>query len=240
MTAPLFIAGEADVLLIADHASSQVPPGIDLGVNPSLLETHVGIDIGTGALSQRLAAALDAPAIIATVSRLVIDCNRSPNAVDVIPGASDGHIIPGNLLLNPVERALRIDAIHRPYHAHIAARIALARPRLVVGVHSFTPCLATRPDAHRPWPVGILYNRDNRAALFALQWLAGEGMNPGDNQPYSGRDLNYTLNQHAEANDIPYLGLEIRQDGLADEQGIAHWEAIVSRLIPNILAALPG
>ncbi len=240
MTAPRFLPGDADVLLIADHASNSVPPGIDLGVDPALLETHVAIDIGTEALAESLAASLGAPAIIATVSRLVIDCNREPDAPDVVPRASDGHVIPGNLALSAAERELRIDAIHGPYHAAIAARIARAPPRLIVSLHSFTPSLATRPDESRPWPLGILHNRDDRAAVLALEWLAGQGFMVGDNLPYSGRDLNYTMNRHAETHDIPYIGLEIRQDGLTDPSGIAHWAAIVTRLVPTIAAAMPG
>ncbi|MBC7505423.1 MAG: N-formylglutamate amidohydrolase, partial [Sandarakinorhabdus sp.] len=121
MTAPKVIGGSASLLLIADHASAAVPPGVDLGIDPGLFGNHIAVDIGTAALTEALAAALDASAIIATVSRLVIDCNRDPAVADVIPVASDGHLIPGNLLLTPIERALRVDAIHTPYHATIAA-----------------------------------------------------------------------------------------------------------------------
>lgn len=230
------IAGSAAVLLIADHASNRVPPGIDLGIDPALLDMHIAVDIGTAALTEALAAALQAPAILATVSRLVIDCNREPEAAAVVPVASDGHVIPGNLALSATERELRIDAIHRPYHAAIAAELARVRPALIVSVHSFTPALATRPQDARPWPVGVLYNRDDRAARRALTWLTGEGILAGDNQPYSGRDLNYTMNRHAEADDIAYLGLEIRQDGIADADGVVAMAALLRRLIGVVIA----
>ena len=230
------IAGSATVLLIADHASNRVPPGIDLGIDPALLDMHIAVDIGTAALTEALAAALRARAILATVSRLVIDCNREPEAAGVIPVASDGHVIPGNLALSTTERELRIDAIHRPYHAAIAAEIARLRPALIVSIHSFTPALATRPQEARPWPVGVLYNCDDRAARKALAWLAGEGVLTGDNQPYSGRDLNYTMNRHAEADDIAYLGLEIRQDGLADADSVTATAALLHRLIGVVIA----
>lgn len=228
MTAPRAIAGTAPLLLIADHASNLVPPGIDLGIDPALLETHIAVDIGTAPLTEALAARLGAPALLATVSRLVIDGNRDPAAADVIPGASDGHVIPGNLALTAAERALRIDAIHTPYHAAIAAAIARARPAVIVSIHSFTPVLATRAGEARPWPIGILHNRDSRAAAVALDWLAGQGLNVGDNQPYSGRDLNYTMNRHAEAAGIPYLGFEIRQDGLGDAAGVSFWANLLA------------
>ncbi|OYU14791.1 MAG: N-formylglutamate amidohydrolase [Alphaproteobacteria bacterium PA4] len=231
MTLPRCLAGTAPLLLIADHASNAVPPGVDLDIPAALLDNHIAVDIGTAPLTAALAAALDAPAIIASVSRLVIDCNRDPLVADVIPVASDGHVIPGNLALSPTERALRIDAIHAPYHAAIADRIARQRPALIVSVHSFTPQLATRPEDARPWPIGILYNEDDRAARAGLAWLAGQGIHVGDNQPYSGRVLNYTMNRHAEAAGIPYLGLELRQDEIGDAAGQVRWLPILTALI---------
>ena len=240
MTAPRLIAGAVPLLIIADHASNAVPPGIDLGIEAAVLNDHVAIDIGSAALSEALAARLDARAIIACVSRLVIDCNRDPAVADVIPVASDGHVITGNLLLSAAERALRIDAIHVPYHAAIATEIARARPALIVSVHSFTPQLATRPEEARPWPIGILYNEDARAARAGLAWLAGQGLIVGDNQPYSGRVLNYTMDRHAEAAGISYLGLEVRNDGLRDAAGVEHWATVLAECVRAVAATLPG
>lgn len=238
MTAPRQIGGTAPILLIADHASNAVPPGVDLGIDAALLANHIAIDIGTADLTRALAATLDAPAIIACVSRLVIDCNRDPAVADVIPVASDGHVIPGNLLLTPIERVLRIDAIHAPYHAAIAAEIARARPELIVSIHSFTPQLSTRPEEARPWPIGILYNEDDRAARIGLDSLGRQGIAAGDNQPYSGRVLNYTMDRHAEATGIPYLGVEVRNDEIGDPSGIARWTAVLADVVRRVRAAL--
>ena len=239
MTAPRLIDGSAPILLIADHASNAVPPGIDLGIDPALLDLHIAVDIGTAALTGALAARLDAPAIIATVSRLVIDLNRDPLVADVIPAASDGHVIPGNLALTPIERELRITSVHAPYHAAVTAEIERRQPALIVSVHSFTPARAEYPGETRPWPVAILYNEDDRAARLGLAALRRAGFDPGDNQPYSGRELHYTMDRHAEARGIPYLGFEIRQDGLADAAGVMRWAEILAPVIAEVLEA-PG
>lgn len=238
MTAPRSIAGRRPILLVADHASNAVPPGIDLGVAPEVMDLHIAVDIGTAALTAALAERLDAHAIIASVSRLVIDCNREPDAADVIPSASDGHVIPGNVALTPVERSLRIDAIHHPYHAALAAAVAAVAPILIVSVHSFTPELATRPEAQRPWPIGILHNRDARAACLAIDWLEGRGLLVGDNEPYSGRDLNYTMNRHAEANGIAYIGFEVRNDGLRSAVDIETWTDTLARCVNAVIPGL--
>jgi predicted N-formylglutamate amidohydrolase len=238
MSLPEMVPGTADILLVADHASSEVPPGIDLGVPPSLLADHVAVDIGTDALTRRLARTLAAPAIIATVSRLVVDLNRDPDDPGAVPASSDGHIISGNWNLPPAERELRISAIHMPYHEGIARQLASNRPALIVSVHSFTPRLATRPEEQRPWPVGILYNRDDRAARLGLVALASRGLHVGDNQPYSGRDLNYTMDRHAEAAGIPYLGIEVRNDGLQTREGVARWTHILADCIATVRRGL--
>lgn len=238
MRLPELLPGTADVLIIADHASAQVPPGLDLGVPASLMDDHVAVDIGTDALARRLSRALAAPAVIATVSRLVIDLNRDPADPGAVPASSDGHVIRGNWQLPAAERELRVAAIHVPYHDAIAARIAAQRPALIVSVHSFTPRLATQPDQERPWPIGILYNNDDRAARAGLLALATRGLHVGDNQPYSGRDLNYTMDRHAEAGGIPYLGVEVRNDGLAARDGQARWAHILADCIARVRRSL--
>lgn len=238
MRQPECLPGTADLLIVADHASAEVPPGVHLGVAPTVMADHMAVDIGTDALARRLSRALSAPAIIATVSRLVIDLNRDPADLGAIPASSDGHRIPGNWGLPQAERELRVRAIHVPYHDAISRQISVQRPALIVSIHSFTPRLASRPDEQRPWPVGILYNRDDRAARLGIVALASRGLHVGDNQPYSGRDLNYTMDRHAEAQRIPYLGIEVRNDGLTTKEGIARWTHILADCIANVRRSL--
>lgn len=238
MNLPEILPGTADLLLIADHASADVPPGIDLGIPPALMANHIAVDIGTDALTRRLARALSAPAIIATVSRLVVDLNRDAADPGAVPASSDGHIISGNWNLAEAERELRIGALHTPYHDSIAAQIATRRPALIISVHSFTPQLATRPEEERPWPIGVLYNHDARAARLGLVALASRGLHVGDNQPYSGSTLNYTMDRHAEATGIPYLGIEVRNDGLQTKEGVARWTHILADCITMVRRGL--
>lgn len=221
------IAGSADTLLLCDHASNRVPEDVDLGIDAALLDKHIAIDIGAAAVTRALAGRLDAPAILATVSRLVIDLHRESDHSRLIPVESDGHEIPGN---RGADRAGRIARFHAPYHRTIADRIRAERPRLILSIHSFTPRLETDPGPQRPWEVGILYNRDARAARPAIAWLREQGLTVGDNEPYSGRLLNATLNRHAEANGIPSIAVEIRNDLIADASGTGHWAQLLENL----------
>ncbi|HMN52914.1 MAG TPA: N-formylglutamate amidohydrolase [Sphingopyxis sp.] len=209
------------VLLIGDHASAHVPEDIDLGIEAALLANHIAIDIGVAEVAALLveAGAVDA-AILGGVSRLVVDCNRDEDAPGAIPIASDGHAIPGNAI-DHEGREARMARFFRPYHDHIAATIAAHPPAMILSLHSFTPSLASDPDQARPWQVGVLYNADDRLAGPAIAALAAEGLIVGDQLPYSGKLLNATMNRHAEANAIPYVGIEMRQDLVGDAAGQA-------------------
>jgi predicted N-formylglutamate amidohydrolase len=116
----------------------------------------------------------------------------------------------------------RLTRFYHPYHAALAALLDDKPPALILSLHSFTPSLASS-DEQRPWQVGILYNQDDRAARLAIPLLEAEGLIVGDQQPYSGKLLNATMNRHAEAEGRPYLGVEIRQDQIADSAGQKVW-----------------
>jgi len=218
------------VLLIGDHASNHVPADIDLGIAPALLSEHIAIDLGVAEVAALLveAGAVDA-AILGGVSRLVVDCNRDEDAPGAVPIASDGHAIPGNALDHDGREA-RIARIFRPYHDHIATTIAAQRPAMILSLHSFTPSLASDPEQARPWQVGVLYNEDDRLAAPAIAALEAEGLIVGDQLPYSGKLLNATMNRHAEANGIPYVGIEMRQDLVRDAAGQARFAERLARM----------
>jgi predicted N-formylglutamate amidohydrolase len=227
------------VLLIADHASNHVPADIGLGIDPALLDDHIAVDIGVAPVAERLVAAgaVDC-AILGGVSRLVIDLNREADHAGLIPASSDGNAIHGNVDLPASERAARIDRFFRPYHARIDAVIAPAPPAMILSLHSFTPRLASRDEA-RPWDIGILYNEDQRLAAHAIALMTSEGWQVGDQLPYSGKLLNATMNRHAEARGIPYVGVEMRQDHSGTDQGQAHMAASLAKMLGtlrNVLA----
>lgn len=224
--AAILPGGDCEVLLLCDHAANAVPADIDLGIAPALLDLHIAVDIGAGAVTRALAALLDAPAILATVSRLVIDLHREPDHPGLIPATSDGHPIPGNV---GVDRTARIARFHAPYHRCLREQIRRQRPALILSIHSFTPQLEDG-GTPRPWEVGILYNRDTRVARPAVEWFRAQGIVTGDNEPYSGRLVNTTLNRHAEAQGIPSIAIEIRNDLIRDPAGVARWAALLHEL----------
>src|SRR5438874_11133048 len=184
--------GHSDFLLTADHAGRAIPRRLGtLGVADSELMRHIAWDIGIAGVTERLAEALDAAAILQNYSRLVIDCNRQPGLDSSIPTISELTAIPGNEGLSSDEREARQREIFQPYHARIEqlleSRSASGRRTLLIAMHSFTPVFKS---VARKVDIGVLYNRDARLPYIMLDLLRHQGdLNVGDNQPYSVGDL---------------------------------------------------
>jgi len=231
--------GTAPALIVCDHASRAIPKSLNrLGLAELPTWQHMAWDIGAGELARGLSTALDAPAVLAGYSRLVVDCNRQPDDPEAFRQESDGCAIPGNLSLTEFDRRARLGCLFDPYHECIAAMLAGFRARgtvpLIVAVHTFTPSMAGQD---RPWHIGILWDKDEPNARRMLQGLAAiEGIVIGDNQPYSGKHpSDYTIDHHAERAGLPHVCIEVRQDQFESSAGTERWVRILSRLIGDML-----
>ncbi len=225
------------ILVVCDHASNHVPDQIDMRIDPALLTKHIAYDIGVEGVARFLVTLSGCTAFLATHSRLVADLNRYPDDASAIPVKSDGIEILGNCL-NEEGRQARLQRYFTPYHDGLASLVHSMRPALILSIHSFTPRLETDPLAERPWEIGILYNTHEAASLIAIDYLEGEGLIVGDQLPYSGKQLNATMNRHAEANEIPYVGVEIRQDLISDAAGQERYAALLAEMAQYIAEKL--
>lgn len=228
--------GSSRLLLVGDHAGNAIPSALALGVAAADLARHIALDIGTDGLGRALAHQLDAVFIRQRYSRLVIDCNRDPASPEAVPATSDGTPIPGNTGLDPAAREHRVAEIHAPYQSAIGAALAAHPAPILVSLHSFTPALTSQP-APRPWHIGILHDGHNNGfARRLLAWLqAHSPLTIGDNEPYRMDATDHTVPRHAFAAGIPYAEIEVRQDLIADPQGIA---AITILLAAALQAAI--
>ena len=122
--------GSARLLLVGDHVSNRIPASLDrLGLENSVLQEHVAYDIGTRKLITHLSQHLDAPAVLAGYSRLVVDLNRGLTDPTVIPEVSDGIPIPGNRGLSREDRAQRIHCFYSPYRLAVDDMLYRMRER---------------------------------------------------------------------------------------------------------------
>lgn len=236
---PFCRVGEArkhGIVCVADHASNFVPADVPLCIPEALLGNHIAVDIGTAGIADLLGRRHGIPAHIAAVSRLVCDLHRTEDSPGLVPISSDGHTIPGNI---DADIEARLERFYRPYHTALGAWLDEVEPELIIALHSFTPSLASREE-YRPWQVALLYNQDDRAARHAMRLFAAEGLTVGDNQPYSGKQLNATMDRHAEARGRAYLTIEIRQDEITTKTQQARWAALVNDVAGRTALALKG
>lgn len=225
--------GRANLILLCEHASNHIPARYDnLGLNDAELTSHIAWDIGMAEVTRRLSALLDAPGVLATFSRLLIDPNREEDHKTLIP--TDG--IAANKGLKDAEIQHRLDTYYHPFHD--AARKLVApfcgkkTAPLICGMHSFTPVMN---GTARPHEAGMLWNKDPRLARALIDCFKARGINVGDNKPYSGRHLFHTMNIHGAQFGFPHVTIEIRQDGLQSEEGIARWTEILHHDLSKLM-----
>jgi predicted N-formylglutamate amidohydrolase len=230
--------GRSPFLLICDHAGARVPRRLNsLGLSAADLQRHIAWDIGAAQVATRLAERLDAFLILQTYSRLVIDCNRPPGSAQSIVQVSEATRIPGNDSVPPEEVLARQQEIFRPYHERICAELDLRKAAqqssILIALHSFTPSFH---GVRRFWHAGVLYNRDRRLADALLQALrADPDLVVGDNEPYSVSDsTDYAIPVYGEQRGLLHVGIELRQDLVADEAGQVEW---AGRLAQALLQA---
>ena len=231
-------SGSSPFLLTSDHYGRAIPRALgDLGLPEDELARHIAWDIGIAGVANALSKHLDAHLIAQPYSRLVIDCNRPPDAPSSIPRISEATVIPGNegLARDAAEarRRLVFDPYHRRIREAIDNRLRRGMPTVLVALHSFTPVYA---GIARPWHVGTLYQRDTRLPPLLLKSLrAGGDLVVGDNEPYAVSDeTDYTIPVHGEARGLMNTGIEIRQDLIADPAGELQWADRLANIFGEI------
>ncbi len=228
-------AGSSPVLLVCEHASNRIPAEFgDLGLSEDALTSHIAWDPGALAVAENLSAILDARLIHSTISRLVYDCNRPPEAEDSIPARSERFDIPGNQHLDPRALDRRAEAAYRPFQHLMTRTLNEMQTAVLVTVHSFTPVYFGKPRATE---IGILHDTDSRLADEMLT-LAGDHL-PGlvqRNQPYGPADgVTHTLREHALIQGHLNVMLELRNDLIATTE---QQQAMALALARTIAAAL--
>ncbi len=204
------LPGGVAVLVTCEHGGNRVPaPWARLLADAAgALATHRGWDPGALPLARELARILRAPLRAATVTRLLVDLNRSPHHPRVFSEWTRG--------LPAAERALLLARHHGPHRDAVEGDVAeqVRRGRRVVhlGVHSFTPeldgvvrraDLALLYDPGRPLE-RALCSAWARELACALPQLAVRR-----NQPYRGASDGLTTSLRRSFPAEAYLGVEI-------------------------------
>lgn len=228
------------LLFTCEHGGNRIPAPYRMALRgaAALLDTHRGWDPGALELARKLARRFEAPLFACTVTRLVVDTNRS-----------SGH--PRRLSeytreLPAVERARIVERYWEPHRREVATWVRghLRRGRLVVqlSIHSFTPVWKGR---RRDVDVGFLFDpRRPREAALADAWL--EALRERDsslvlrrNRPYRGdgdgltTDLRTALGRR-------YVGLELEINQRFPRGAPERWKRLQRDVVESLATALPG
>ncbi len=234
--------GAGAVVLVCEHASNHFPDAFgDLGLDDASRQSHVAWDPGALAIALGLSAALDAPLVAGTVSRLLYDCNRPPEAESAIPVRSEMFEIPGNKSLSAAQRQDRIAGIYHPFTSTVSDLLAARKLRgqhsIIVTIHSFTPIYFGKPRAVE---IGILHDTDARLAdamLAAANKLPERRVER--NAPYGPQDgVTHSLKLYGIANGLANVMIEIRNDLLRSPKEEAVMTSEILTLLRPALAAL--
>ena len=209
----------------------------------ALLDSHRGYDPGACAMARSLATAFGAPLVISTVSRLLIDLNRSIGHRQLFSVATRG--APANVRARIVER------YYRPHRAQVEGlvRQGVSRSRRVIHIssHSFTPVLNGKV---RGADVGLLYDpaRPGEAALCA-RWKASLAagaprLRVRRNYPYAGKGDGLTAHLRRSFAPDAYVGVELEVNQSIVFAGGSPWTDLRRTLIDSLRAAsramIPG
>lgn len=224
------------VLITCEHGGNTIPVAYRemLAGSKSLLDTHRGLDIGALQMAKALAAALQAPLIFATVSRLLVDLNRSIGhpqlhceAIRKAPAAFREEILKQHYL---------------PYRAHaeqlVGETIKEHGQVLHVSSHSFTPRLNGKV---RKTDIGLLYDPARaRESAFCKRWQTALKAQAPEltvhrNAPYTGYADGLTTSLRTLFPEEAYLGIELEinhkhLDGTAKHARHIHETVIASML----------
>lgn len=201
---------DATLIITCEHGGNVIPMRYAPLFAPEadLLGSHRGHDIGALAAARYLATHLDAPLHYSTVSRLLIDLNRSLHHRQIFSSRT-----------RALDASSRRDIVRRyywPYRDAVERRIARAitRGRAVIhlSVHSFTPALNGR---RRTADVGLLYDPARRgerrfcARLRGALRDADPALRVRRNYPYRGTADGFTTYLRRTFPGTRYTGVEI-------------------------------
>jgi predicted N-formylglutamate amidohydrolase len=215
------------VLVTCEHGGNRVPPGyreLFRGYE-AVLDSHRGHDAGSLALARTLARRLRAPLHSATVTRLLVDLNRSLHHRNVFSELTRA--------LPDTERQRIVQRFYLPYrhgveHA-IAAAVRDGFRVLHLSAHSFTPELdGYRRDAD----IGLLYDprrqweRRLAAGIKTALRRHCPTLAVRRNYPYRGCADGFTTALRRDFADPRYAGIEIEINQRVVAGDAAAWRAL--------------
>lgn len=227
------------LMITCEHGGNRVPASYRHLFRScrTLLESHRGFDTGALVMAKALARNFSAPLLTSTVSRLVVDLNRSI-------GHRNLHVD----AIRTLPAAIRQEIIEHYYHPYrtdaerLVAQGIARRGRVIhISCHSF---ISSLNGVVRDADIGLLYDpaRQGESALCALWKSVLKAVAPDlkvrRNFPYQGRNDGLTATLREEFPADAYIGieLELNQKNLVAPR--RQWTALRQCVINSLETAL--
>jgi predicted N-formylglutamate amidohydrolase len=227
------------IVVTCEHGGNRIPPeytGLFRGWQ-SILRSHRGYDAGALVMARDLAAGLRAPLAASTVSRLLVDLNRSPSNPRVWSEVTR------SLTVADKERVMQ--GHYAPYHAMVATIVdkAVTSGHRVIHIssHTFTPVLGGHT---RTADVGLLYDpaRPGEVVLAAIWKTMFAEQHPRlrvrRNYPYAGKGDGLTRSLRRSFTAKRYVGIELELNQALVLGGAKTWQALRRGVVATLQAAL--
>jgi predicted N-formylglutamate amidohydrolase len=228
------------IVVTCEHGGNEVPAEYAAAFRGAakVLAGHRGYDPGALELARRFAAALDAPLFFGTVSRLVVELNRSPHHRALFSRYTRSL---------PAETRAEILARHyTPYRRAVEQRLgAMLSDRraraLHLSVHTFTPVLDG--DVRRA-DVGLLYDpRRAPEVAWCQAWRESLRKRRPDlvirrNYPYRGTSDGFVTYLRRRFAADRYAGIELEVNQKYPLTGGAAWQELMDDLVGTLRASM--
>lgn len=221
-----------ELIISCEHAGNEVPASYRslFEKDSHVLQTHRGLDIGALDLTRTLGKILKTDIHVHTITRLLVDLNRSLANPTVF--SEFMHDLDRRTLKQVVEDYY---LPHRNKLEHLVESSALAgKPILHISVHTFTPELN---GSVRNGDVGFLYDPKRTGEKnFCRTWRNELRQKLPDmryrmNYPYLGTTDGFTTYLRGKFSEEEYLGVELEVNQKLVEFGNAkEWKLIQQKI----------
>ncbi|GAB3549581.1 N-formylglutamate amidohydrolase [Noviherbaspirillum agri] len=227
-------------LITCEHGGNRVPSRYHdfFRGREAFLRTHRGYDVGALRVARELAAALSAPLVASTISRLLIELNRSPSHPKLYSEATRD--APNDIKQEIFKR------YYQPYRTKVETQITQAvacGARVVhISCHSFTPELNGEV---RNADIGLLYDPSRLSeASLCRRWqtalkVYARTLKTRMNYPYTGISDGFTVYLRRRFPPHAYLGIELEVNQKHVLARGDHWRQVRNAIIEAFHDAVP-
>jgi len=227
------------LVISCEHGGNRIPaPYRNLfQAHQAVLDSHRGYDLGALAVARELATAFAAPLLTSTVSRLLVDLNRSV-------GHPRLHSDVTRKAPTQVRRRI-LEHYYEPYRAQaerlIMQAIADCNRVIHVSSHSFTPELNGKL---RNADIGLLYDPARAGELDLCERWKGSllacapDLTVRRNYPYAGKGDGLTAWFRGRLPPVTYVGIELEVNQKHVARGGRHWAGIRTAIVESLCRVL--